>query len=407
MSTPSESISVAVIMPVFPRLPTIRPSLASLRGQTRPPDLVVLLDDGSNPDIKTLPEEISGTRVEVIKLETAPHPAAINIAVEKLTATDFVGFLQAGDFYAPTRIEKCLAAMEAPDNPRAPAVVVTGVETVGNRGNPLPPEDPRALHFARLWAPGRSGVSMADWLGAGNFVGPASNIFARRSFLEANRLPENTASFAYGLAILTGLQGLLAVVDEPLLRHYPLLPERDPSAKTVAEMLQVQLAVLAQLKEKLAVSPETRRNFAAFSRVAWNNLSGLRADLFQQVVLRLASMSEAEEIQKASREVLRSHSASGVPAQWQALLGGADPLDISAYAEALRQAREELTEARAEKRRLEAIAEGAQNSGWVRFGAWLGERSARRIMEMEEAAQSSLPPDDIPPLGSSSSEKAL
>jgi hypothetical protein len=33
---------------------------------------------------------------------------------------------------------------------------------------------------------------------------------------------------------------------------------------------------------------------------------------------------------------------------------------------------------------LRIIAEAAQGSGWVRFGAWLGERSARRMMELEE-----------------------
>jgi hypothetical protein len=26
----------------------------------------------------------------------------------------------------------------------------------------------------------------------------------------------------------------------------------------------------------------------------------------------------------------------------------------------------------------------AQDSGWVRFGAWIGDRSARRIMELEQ-----------------------
>ncbi len=398
MSTPSERTSVAVVMPVFPRVPTIRPSLASLRSQTRPPDLVVLLDDGSNPDIKTLPDEISGLPVEVIKLEKMPLPAAINSVVKKLERTDFISFLMAGDLYAPTRIEKCLAAMDAPENPRPPAVVVTGVETVGSRGNPLPPEDPRARYFARLWEPGRSGASMADWLGAGNFAGPASNIFARRSYLEANTLRGVTTTFAYGLAILTGLQGLLAVVDAPLLQHCPALPEREPSSKTVAESLLVSMAVLAQLKEKLAVSPETRRNFAAFTRAAWNNLSGLRADLFQQVVLRLAAAGPAEDAQAAADEILRAHDARKAPAHWHPLLDGANPLDLAAYTAALRVAREEVKEARDESRRLRPIAEAAQNSGWVRFGAWLGERSARRIMEMEEASEPTGPePEAIEP----------
>ncbi len=388
MSSPSENASVAVLMPVFPRLPMIRASLASLREQTHPPDLVVLIDDGKNPDIKKLPDEISGPRVKVVDVETSSLPDAFGIALKQMGPADFVGFLLAGDSYAPERIAKCLAAMNSPDNPRPAAVSVTGVETVSSRGAPLPPDDPRARHFARLWAPGRDGVPMADWLGTGNFAGPASNIFVRRTWLEANALATSAGLFAYGHAILAGLQGQLAVLDEPLLRHHPVLPERNPTPKTVAEMLQMQVAVLALLKDKLAVSPETRRGMAAFGRAAWNNLSGLRADLFQQVVLRLASAIEPDKIRETASEILRSHGAAKPPPEWHALCDGGDPLDSTTYASALQEARTELLQTRSENRRLAAIAVTAQNSGWVRFGAWLGERSARRILEMKEASAS-------------------
>jgi hypothetical protein len=40
-----------------------------------------------------------------------------------------------------------------------------------------------------------------------------------------------------------------------------------------------------------------------------------------------------------------------------------------------------------ENERLGRIATAAQGSGWVRFGAWLGERSARRMMELEQEEQ--------------------
>lgn len=387
MSRSFENTRVAVVVPVFPRLAAIRTALASLRDQTRPPDLVVLLDDRSNPEIKILLEEIPDLRVEVMKVDTPDLPTAINLAVEKWDEVDFFSFLQAGDLYAPTRIEKCLGAMNASGNLRPPAVVVTGLEIIGGRGTPLPPEDPRVRHFSRLWAAGRTGVSMADWLATGYFAGSVSNLFVRRSYLASYKLPENAAAFSYGLTILAGLQDLLTVVDEPLLRHCPVFPEREPSAKSKADVLQMLLSVMKQLEEKLAVSPETRRNFAAFSRVAWQNMSGLRADLFQQALLRLASTLEPEQARQAVTETLRSHAASIPPLRWHELTDGDDPLDRIAYAEALRQTRKALQSALGENRRLTAIAEAAQNSGWLRFGAWLGERSARRIMEMEAAEE--------------------
>ncbi len=393
MSMPSDKAEVVVVMPVFPRLPTIRPSLASLRDQTRPPDRVLLLDNGKNPDAELLQSEIQGPACEILKTEEATLAAALNHAVKHLENAGFIAVLQAGDFYQPSRIEKCLAAMNPPEAPRPPAIVVTGIEVVGSRGTPLPSEDARVRHFKRLWDPGRHGAPLSDWLGAGNFAGPISNIFTRREHLAANPLPEKSHPLAYSVVILAGLQGLLSVIDEPLLRHYPALPEREPSAKTVTDMLHVQLGVLLQLKSKLSVSPETRRHFATFNRVAWNNLSGLREDLFEQLLLRLASTMPPEDALAAAGEIMRSRDAAKPPAHWQALFAGEDPLDKLSYAAALRQTREELRIANAENLRLGAIAQAAQSSGWVRFGAWLGERSARRMMEMEEAPSDLQPPD--------------
>jgi hypothetical protein len=57
---------------------------------------------------------------------------------------------------------------------------------------------------------------------------------------------------------------------------------------------------------------------------------------------------------------------------------------LAGYASALRRTRDKLDDARSENERLKKIADAAQGSGWIRFGAWLGERSARRMMELEQ-----------------------
>jgi len=376
--------SVAVVVPLFPKLPGLRDSLASLATQTRLPNLVVLLDDGTNPDAETLHAEIPDLAVEVVQVEPGSLPAAVNAVMEYLENFDFVTFLQAGDFYAPERIERCLAAFEPPDDRRPPALVVTGVQAVDGRGQPLAPDDPRSLHLARLWEPGETGAGLADWLGTGHFPGTISNIFARRGYFAANPPPEQLSNFNQSAVLLAALQGQLWVEKKPLLRHYPPLPEREPTVRTMTENLQIQLAVLSALRDKLAVSPETRRLTAAYHRAAWNSRSGVREDLFQQFILRLASAAAPEDGQATLQEILRSYEAQTAPAHWAALLEGGDPLDLAGYADALRRTREKLAAAREELDRLRIIAEAAQGSGWVRFGAWLGERSARRLMELEE-----------------------
>jgi len=391
---PFAEASVAVVVPLFPKLPGLRESLASLATQTRPPNLVVLLDDGSQPQAESLHEVIPELHVEIVQMEPGSLASALAVLSEYLANFDFLALLQAGDAYAPERLERCLAALLEPREGRPCAMAVTGIQPVDGRGQPLPPDDPRAVYLDRLWAPGRGGADLADWLGAGHFVGPVSNLFLRRDFLAANPLPEDVPHLAPTMAMVAGLQGLLAVVHEPLLLHYPPPVDREPTARAMADQLQAQMAVLLVLADKLSVSPETRRNLAALHRAAWNNLSGVREDLFQQAVLRLAATSGPEATQAALTEVLRTREASTPPAHWAALFDGKDPLDLTGYAGALRRTREKLEDALEENEQLGKIAAAAKESGWVRFGAWLGNRGARKIMELEAEEEEPEEADD-------------
>jgi len=379
-----EGASVAVVVPLFPKLPGLTESLASLANQARPPDLVVLLDDGSYPGAETLPGEFPALAVEIIPVEPGSLPAAVNAVMAQLAPHEFIGFLQAGDRYAPQRIANCLAAFETPEGIRPPNLVVTGIRAIDSRGQPLPADDPRTVLLDRLWAPGEGGAGLAYWLGCGHFPGPFSNIFARREYLTAYPLPENTPAFHQTAVLIAALQGQMAVCPETLLDHYPPVPPREANPRQTAENLQIHLSVLATLRDRLSVSPETRRNTAAYHRAAWNSLSGTREDLFQQVILQLAASASPEDTQAVLTATLRSHEAQNAPAHWAALLEGHNPLDLAGYADALRRTREKLDETREEKERLGQIAMAAQDSGWVRFGAWIGDRSARRIMELEQ-----------------------
>jgi hypothetical protein len=376
--------TVAVVVPLFPKLPGLRESLASLGAQTHPPDLVVLLDDGTSPDAEKLHDIIPALHVEVVQVEPGLLAAALDALAEYLANFDFVGLLQAGDAYAPARIERCLETLLNPGEGRPPVMAVSALTPIDSRSRPLPADEPRAVHFERLWAPGRAGAELPDWLGAGHFPGPVSNLFMRREFLGGLQLDAQTPNFGIAAVLLAALQSQLAVIDEPLLSHYPPPVEAEPSPRASADLLQTQMAVLTALRDKLPVSPETRRNLASYHRAAWNSLSGVREDLFQQAVLRLASLAAGGEVQDATAEVLRAREARTAPAHWAALLAGKDPLDVTGYASALRKTREKLREALDENERLGRIATAAQGSGWVRFGAWLGERSARRMMELEQ-----------------------
>lgn len=393
-SAKNDRPTVAVVVPVFPRTAPFDRALASLAAQTRLPDLVVLLDDGSNPGAEALRKKLPGVTSEVLQVEPGPTGAALNAAIEHLTDHEFVAFLRSGDAYEPPRLERCLEALAPRDkDERGPAVVVTRLTAVDSRGEPLGAEEPRAKWMAALWQPAGSGVGIAEWLGTGNFAGSVSNIFARHEHLAANPFPAQAANFAYAALVVAAVQDLLLVLDEPLLRHHVTDADREFSAKRAADNLLEQIDLMQDLARRIEESPQTRRNFASFHRAAWNNLSGLREDLFLQVLLRLGAVAPLNEARRVANDISRGSDAARVPAHLQLLLEGASALDVPAYASALRAAREDLAALRADNRRLAAVAAEAQGSGWVRFGAWLGERSARRIMEMDPV----LPPEPAAP----------
>lgn len=391
MNTPAE---LTVVLPLFPRHPGLRRALASLRAQTRRPDFVLLLDDGTNPDAGSLGRELPGLAVETVQAGTSNVAEAVNRAAELLRQSEFVAILTSGGAYLPPRLERCLAAMRDPARFRAPGIIVTAIEPVDGQGTRFAPDDPRRAQLERLWAPGRAGLSIPEWLGSADFVLGATNIFARRAYLAANPLPTDTQTFAYHAAVQAGVQGMLGVIDEPLLELVWSGREKEPSALGLAGILRAQLAMLATLRDKLATSPETRRSLATFHRAAWNNLSGLREDLFLQAALQLTSLAAPAETAKAIERVTSASNLPETPPFLRELRESGTPTDPAAYAAALAKTRAELAALRDEHARVGRVAAAAQSSGWVRLGAWLGERSARRIMEMEAEEKESLQPPD-------------
>lgn len=390
MQQSTKDEKVAVVVPLFPRMPGIRMSLDALSAQTRRPDIVVLLDDGKHKDADAAAHELRDIPTEVVQVSPGPVPVAINRVVEHLSSFGFISFLRAGNTYAPERIERCLEALRNPDAARPPAVAVTALRIVDSRGETLPLEDRRCRHNERLWEPGRSGISLAEWLGAGNFPGPMSNVFVRRSFLAENPLPENVPVFVQWLTVVAGLRGLLSVIDKPLLHHYPGSAHPEHSASTTTDSLRTQANILRSLQDRIQDSTDTRRNLANYHRAAWQNVSGVREDLFQQVALCLASSADEESVEALVQKISNSLGASTLPAHLENLIADGGIVDVSAYAAALQRTKELLAMAEADNSRLARIASAAGESGWIRFGAWLGNRSSRQMLEMDELRERGL-----------------
>jgi glycosyltransferase involved in cell wall biosynthesis len=107
--------SVAVIIPVY-RAAFLTDALQSVFNQTRVPDEVIVIDDGS-PDHQLLNAALRayGSRLKLIRQSNAGAAAARNAGL-RATAADFVAFLDADDRWLPDFLERQLALLASNPN---------------------------------------------------------------------------------------------------------------------------------------------------------------------------------------------------------------------------------------------------------------------------------------------------
>jgi glycosyltransferase involved in cell wall biosynthesis len=89
----------------------IAETLEAILGQTRPPDEVVVVDDGSTDGTAAILESFAG-RVRVVRRANGGCPAAFNTAFDNATG-DFVAMCGADDIWEPHKLEWQLEALRA------------------------------------------------------------------------------------------------------------------------------------------------------------------------------------------------------------------------------------------------------------------------------------------------------
>lgn len=104
------TIPVSVIIPAYNCAHSISDALASVVGQTRPPEQVIVIDDGST-DATERTVKAYGSRVTYVCQENAGQGAARNEGLTRATG-DYVAFLDADDFWKPKFLETCYAYLE-------------------------------------------------------------------------------------------------------------------------------------------------------------------------------------------------------------------------------------------------------------------------------------------------------
>jgi glycosyltransferase involved in cell wall biosynthesis len=158
----SDPASIAVVIPVFNKRPHLERSLSSVRRQTRPPQEVIVVEDGSTDGSR---EFLEGPARDILDFRllhrTEPGPggyAARNLAIRE-ARSEWIAFLDADDSWREDHLEG-LAGLMALSKP-ATALVFSSYEFSGRRDDRHPPRvgpgpvrlDERA--FLGGWARGR------------------------------------------------------------------------------------------------------------------------------------------------------------------------------------------------------------------------------------------------------------
>ncbi len=107
-------MKVSVIVPAFNAGAFIGDAIASLRAQTVGEWEAIVVDDGSTDDTLTVARELAARdqRIRVLQQPNAGEAAARNTGIAASTA-EWLLFLDADDWIAPTYFERMLAALEA------------------------------------------------------------------------------------------------------------------------------------------------------------------------------------------------------------------------------------------------------------------------------------------------------
>jgi GT2 family glycosyltransferase len=103
--------TVTVVIPTKDRAELLAKTLRSVREQTRPPDRVIVADDGSTDDTEAVVREAGGELVRNARGDWGAG-AARNAALAEV-ASDFVAFVDSDDLLFPRALEALSGALSA------------------------------------------------------------------------------------------------------------------------------------------------------------------------------------------------------------------------------------------------------------------------------------------------------
>ena len=289
---------IAVIIPVYNHARYVGEALESVLGQTRKPDRVIVIDDGSKDNSVDVLRSFSNRGVEVYAQENMGAHNTINKLVE-LAAQNcgWISILNSDDRYHPERMATCLAtAKQQPGK----SIFCTRLRVMDGDSQIMPEDAPRSRWFHGAWSLGQQeGFGVPEWLGHANFVATTSNVFARASYLRANPFRPYRFNHDYFFLATAALEQQITVIPAALMDY------RVHGSNTIAtrpeplirEMIRMHLDLYHDHAAALRTNADMRKRFYGFVRSSWDNISSFHAGMFQVALAQLAAKATEQELE--------------------------------------------------------------------------------------------------------------
>jgi GT2 family glycosyltransferase len=173
-------MTIAVAITTYNQARFIETTLASVLAQTRSPDEIIVVDDGSTDATPSILQRYT-PRVRVIRQANGGVARARNRAVQEATS-DLVALLDGDDLWMPDKIEACLSAAAAAGGGR---VIVHDIETISADASATLQRHPMRESLRQSTGTDQEGVLDA-WapLVKGNFVWTTSQVVIDRRLYE-------------------------------------------------------------------------------------------------------------------------------------------------------------------------------------------------------------------------------
>jgi glycosyltransferase involved in cell wall biosynthesis len=131
--------SVSIVLPTFNRLHFLKLTLASVYAQTFSDWELIIADDGSTDETRAYLRSIAGPRVSIIWLGHSGNPSRVRNAAIDAARGQYLAFLDSDDIWAPSKLEKQIAAMRARPQSRWSYTLCDHIDASGRqipKGNP-------------------------------------------------------------------------------------------------------------------------------------------------------------------------------------------------------------------------------------------------------------------------------